>query len=193
MEIKELLFLIYRMMPFIVVAFLVITSLFSGELSGFLVLVGILISSLATMGFSNFSFVKDYWKDKTDKLLECNVLTINGGPLSYLPLSTHIFAFVFAYFLYTTATNKVLTQNGLLVSLLGFLVFYDIFYNFNSCVGGYVFLPLIIGIISGILWAIIVGKKNQMIPQQDLASKCEVSKGMYRCKIKRTGQVISSP
>ena len=190
MEIKELLFLIYRMMPFIIVAFLVITSLFSGELSGFLVLVGILLSSLLTIGVSNFSFIQDEILSKKDKILDCSILTINGGPLSYLPLSTHIFTFIWGYFLYAIIKNSVVTNNGFLIALMTILVAIDLGYNWTSCVGWLWVFPALIGVMSGVLWAIIVGRDNQMVPQQDLASKCNVSKGMYRCKIKRTGQII---
>ena len=190
MEIKELLFLIYRMMPFIIVAFLVITSLFSGELSGFLVLVGILLSSLLTIGASNFSFIQDEILSKKDKILDCSVLTINGGPLSYLPLSTHIFTFIWGYFLYAIIKNSVVTNNGFLIALMTILVAIDLGYNWTGCVGWLWVFPALIGVMSGVLWAIIIGRDNQMVPQQDLASKCNVSKGMYRCKIKRTGQII---
>jgi hypothetical protein len=72
------------------------------------------------------------------------------------------------------------------------LVFADVLYNFNKCAQQYVLIPLIIGVFSGVIWATMIGKKNQMIPQEDIASKCEVTKGLYKCKIKRTGQVVSA-
>lgn len=123
------------MMPFIIVAFLVITSLFSGELSGFLVLVGILLSSLLTIGASNFSFVQDKVLADKDKILECSILTINGGPLSYLPLSTHIFTFIWGYFIYAITKNSVVTNNGFLIALMTILVAIDLGYNWTSCCG----------------------------------------------------------
>ena len=184
------------MMPFIIVAFLVISSLFSGELSGFLLLVGIMISSLITIGVSHMPFVKEVWKDENSgemtKMAECSLLTINNSILSYLPLSTHTFSFIFGYFIYVIVTNKLVVKNALLIALITILVFIDIVYNFNSCAEQYVIIPLIIGVFSGVIWAVILGKRNQMIPQEDGASKCSVTKGMYKCKIKRTGQIVSS-
>jgi hypothetical protein len=198
MDIKDLLFLIYRMMPFIIVAFLVISSLFSGDFSGFLLLVGIMISSLITIAVSSFVVkgieAKD--PDKMNKwyndLHNCNILTINETVLSFLPLSTHTFAFIFGYFIYVIVTNKLVIKNALLIAMVTILVFIDVLYNFNSCAKGYVLLPLIIGVFSGVIWALMIGKKNQMIPQEDGASKCNVTKGLYKCKIKRTGQVVSA-
>lgn len=183
-------------MPFMLVAFLVISSLFSGELSGFLLLVGIMISSLITIGISHMPFVKEVWQTENSnmmtKMAECSLITMNETVLSYLPLSTHTFAFIFGYFIYVIVTNKLVVKNALLIAMVTILVFIDIAYNFNSCAGQFVIIPLIIGVFSGMIWAVILGKKNQMIPQEDGASKCSVTKGMYRCKIKRTGQIVSS-
>ena len=199
MDIKDLLFLIYRMMPFIIVAFLVISSLFSGDFSGFLLLVGIMISSLITIAVSSFVVKGIEAKDTTTtmddwykNLHNCNILTINETVLSFLPLSTHTFAFIFGYFIYVIVTNKLVIKNALLIAMVTILVFIDVLYNFNSCAKGYVLLPLIIGVFSGVIWALMIGKKNQMIPQEDGASKCNVTKGLYKCKIKRTGQVVSA-
>jgi len=185
-------------MPFIIVAFLVISSLFSGDFSGFLLLVGIMISSLITIAVSSFVVKGIEAKDTTimddwyKNLHNCNILTINETVLSFLPLSTHTFAFIFGYFIYVIVTNKLVIKNALLIAMVTILVFIDVLYNFNSCAKGYVLLPLIIGVFSGVIWALMIGKKNQMIPQEDGASKCNVTKGLYKCKIKRTGQVVSA-
>lgn len=189
MEFKDLLFLIYRMMPFIMVAFLVISSLFSGELSGFLVLVGLIISSMITIGISKMEFVQNGITSSV--LNECSLLTLNDTVLSNLPLSTHTFAFIFGYFIYVIVTNKLVVKNALLIAMLTVLVFVDVVYNFNSCAQQFVVIPLIVGVFSGVIWALMIGKQNQMMPQADSASKCSVTKGLYKCKIKRTGQVIS--
>ena len=186
MEFKELLFLIYQILPFIIMAFLIISTLFSGELSGFLVLIGIIVSSLITIGISKLI------ADPTNPaVLNVNeILIFNNSPLSNLPLNTHIFAFIFGYFIYVIIANKRTYQNGLLISMITTLVAIDIAYKHISQVPNYS-IPLLIGIFSGVLWAIIIGKKNQMIPQDDPASKCSVNKGLYKCKIKRTGQIIN--
>jgi len=193
MDFKGLLFLIYRMMPFMIVSFLVISSLFSGELSGFLLLVGIMLSSLITIGISHMPFLKEEntISGKMNEMMECSLLTLNDSVLSYLPLSTHTFAFIFGYFIYILVTNKLFMKNGLLIAMITILLFFDILYNLINCAKIYVVIPLIIGVFSGVVWAVILGTTNQMIPQEDVGSKCSVTKGMYRCKIKRTGQIVS--
>ncbi len=192
MEFKELLFIIYRIMPFIIVAFLVISSLFSGELSGFLVLVGIIISSLITIGISQTDFVKNVWAGKETELLKCSLITLNHSVLSYLPLSTHTFAFIFGYFLYAITSNSLVASNGMFIAIITLLLGFDMYYNFNNCVTGlFALIPAIVGVFSGVIWAAMIGKENQMVPQADPGSKCSMTKGMYKCKIKRTGQVVS--
>jgi len=191
MDFKGLLFLIYRMMPFMIVSFLVISSLFSGELSGFLLLVGIMLSSLITIGISHMPFLKEENTNSDKMMMECSLLTLNDSVLSYLPLSTHTFAFIFGYFIYILVTNKLFMKNGLLIAMITILLFFDILYNLINCAKIYVVIPLIIGVFSGVVWAVILGTTNQMIPQEDVGSKCSVTKGMYRCKIKRTGQIVS--
>ncbi len=178
------------MMPFIIVSYLVISSLFSGELSGFLLLVGIMISSLLTIGISQMEFITQGIKNNNINMSECSLLTLNDQPLSNLPLSSHTFSFIFGYFIYVIVTNKLVGKNALLIAIVTILVFIDVTYNFNNCAQQFVLIPLLIGLFSGVIWAIIIGKKNQMIPQQDRASKCSINKGMYKCKIKRIGQVV---
>jgi hypothetical protein len=189
MDFKELLILIYRMMPFIIVAFLVISSLFSGQISGFLVLVGIMLSSLITIGISQTQFTDE--SNKTE-LNECSILTINNTLLSILPLSTHTFAFIFGYFIYIIVKNKVVLKNALLIAMITVLVIVDVLYNFNYCAKELVLIPLIIGVFSGVIWAIMIGKGNQMIPRVARGSKCRMTKGLYKCKIKRTGEIVST-
>ena len=179
------------MMPFIIVSYLVISSLFSGEFSGFLLLVGIMMSSLITIAVSQMESIREGIEKSGIKMSECSLLTLNSEPLSNLPLSSHTFAFIFGYFIFVIVTNKLVVKNALLISIVTILLFIDMVYNFNSCAQEFVLIPLIIGVFSGVLWAIMIGKKNQMIPQEDRAAKCGVSKGMYKCRIKRTGQIVA--
>ena len=198
MGIKDLLFITYRIMPFIMVSFLVISSLFTGELSGLLVLVGLLLTSMITIGISQMPFIKSrYHGDASEAsaytlLKQCNLITMDNQLLSYLPLSTHTIAYIFGYFIYVIVTNRLSQSNGGIIAILTILLAIDIVYNFKNCAGEFVFIPLIIGLLGGVTWGVIVGKKNQMIPKSEGSSKCSVTKGLYKCKIKKTGQVINS-
>jgi hypothetical protein len=53
-----------------------------------------------------------------------------------------------------------------------------------------VLIPLLIGGLSGLVWAATIGPKNQMKPGKNGPASCSVNKNVYSCKIKRS--VLSS-
>ena len=190
MGLPDLLFITYRIMPFVMVSYLVITSLFSNELSGFFILIGLLLSSLITIGISKSSIVTNGEEITTEMLRKCNLITLGNQVLSNLPLSTHTFAFIFSYFLYVTTTNKIASSNVLLLTILASILAIDVVFNFNHCAKHFVLIPLLIGGLSGLVWAATIGPKNQMMPGKDGQASCSVNKNVYSCKIKRS--VLSS-
>jgi hypothetical protein len=182
----DLVFITYRIMPFVMVSFLVITSLFSNELSGFFILVGLLLSSIITIGVSKSTFVTNNGEITTEMLRRCNLITLGNQVLSNLPLSTHTFSFIFSYFLYVVTTNKIASNNVLLLSILASILAIDVVFNFNNCAKHFVMIPLLIGGLSGFVWAATLGPKNQMLPGKDAQASCSVNKNVYSCKIKRS-------
>jgi hypothetical protein len=190
MGLLDLLFITYRIMPFVMVSYLVITSLFSNELSGFFILIGLLLSSLITIGISKSSIVTNGEEITTEMLRKCNLITLGNQVLSNLPLSTHTFAYIFSYFLYVTTTNKIASSNVLLLTILASILAIDVVFNFNHCAKHFVLIPLLIGGLSGLVWAATIGPKNQMKPGKNGPASCSVNKNVYSCKIKRS--VLSS-
>ncbi len=188
MGFTDLLFITYRIMPFIMVSFLVIISLFTSELSGFWILVGLLLSSIVTIVVSKTQWITSNADITPEMLQRCNLITFGGHVLSNLPLSTHTFAFIFAYFMYVTMIHKIAFNNLFLLVSLGSILVIDVLFNMKNCAKQYVFIPLIIGAISGITWAAILGKENQMLPKTTYSqASCNINKNnVYNCKIKRS-------
>jgi hypothetical protein len=225
-EARHISFTIYRILPFIVVAFFFISSILSGDVSGFLILVGVILSSVITILASKSQYlltsiydskthtlVADLNKklssteqiavdaagkatDKEDAIKKsikyCNWFTLGNSPLSYLPLSTHIYWFLSAYFFYVMGINGVLAKNWFLLLTMSVLLYVDGYYNREACIGNYIVVPILIGIISGVSWAAIVGPKNHMIPLLSKKSQCSAQQSRYSCRIKRTGQVVNT-
>ena len=215
-ETRLFLFTIYRILPFIIVAYFFISSIFSGDVSGFLILVGILLSSIITILASRTQYfmngifdnkIKVSWDsipdgkkttgaDPKQKIIEslkyCNWFTIGNNPISYLPLSTHIYWFLYSYFFYVMGINDVLAKNWFLLLVMSGLLFVDGYYNREACIGNYVIVPILFGIVSGVSWAAIVGPKNHMIPLLSQKTQCSAQTSRYSCRIKRTGQVINT-
>lgn len=222
-EFRNFSFTIYRILPFIVVAFFFISSILSGDVSGFLILVGVILSSVITLLASKTQYVlneiyenkiKELWskipeshnrtaivnddssenrqKKIIDSLKYCNQFVLGKNPVSYLPLSTHIYWFLSAYFVYVMSINDVLARNWFLLLSMSVLLFIDGYYNNTACVGNFIAIPAIIGAVSGIIWAVIVGPKNHMIPLLSKKNQCSAQTSRYSCRIKRTGQIVNT-
>jgi hypothetical protein len=221
-EFRNFSFTIYRILPFIVVAFFFISSILSGDVSGFLILVGVILSSVITLLASKTQYVlneiyekkiKDLWdklpetnktadknvvspdnnkKKIIDSLKYCNQFVLGKNPLSYLPLSTHIYWFLSAYFVYVMSINNVLARNWFLLLSMSVLLVIDGYYNNTACVGSFIAIPAIIGAVTGVIWAVIVGPKNHMIPLLSQKSQCSAQTSRYSCRIKRTGQIVNA-
>lgn len=186
MGLQELVFITYRMMPFIMVSFLVIQSLFSNDMSGFFILVGLLLSSVVTIVISKTQLVTNSGVIEDDMLRKCNLITLGNQVLSYLPLSTHTFAYILSYFIYVTIYHKIAKNNLFLLSILSIILAIDVVFNYRNCAKNLVVIPLFIGALSGLLWASTIGPDKHMVPKKDDKSSCSVNKNVYNCKIKRS-------
>jgi len=203
MDLSDFVFMIYRILPFIVVSYFVISSFLGNDFSGFLVFLGILFSSSITIMISKplnnqiWKSVKSSDSKETEEAAElmkhferCNIIMIGDKPLSFLPLSTHTYWFILGYFLIVLNAAKSFATNWFLLLVLSLLVAFDTYYNFNHCAEIYVFIPVIIGFVSGLLWAIIIGKKNHMVPKKANTTCSMSSSKNYKCTLKKNGELL---
>ena len=58
-DFKHLSFVGYRILPFVIICYFFISAILSGDLSGFLILVGIVLSSIITIIVSKSQFIFD--------------------------------------------------------------------------------------------------------------------------------------
>ena len=117
---KDLLFIIYKIMPFIMVAYLLITSIFASSLSGLMALIGLLITSGITIAISRL-FASPMNSD--------TLLTFEGWSISNLPLSTNTFAYMLGYFVYVIVKNDIVSNNILLIFALSAILGGDLTYQ----------------------------------------------------------------
>lgn len=207
-NIQHLGFITYKIMPFIIIAYLVISSLLSGTTKGFHLLAGIMITNVIVIMVSRIPQIQKYMFNDSEgneidsveylqNMQKCNLITMDmGTPLSYLPLSSSIISFVFAYFIHIirTATEggknisrSVAGKNAGLILMLSILFLYDIYYHLTTCnaVGMSVFIPVLIGIFMGIIWAASTDDANRMgVAGTPQSEKCSTTdSGIYRCNI----------
>jgi positive regulator of sigma E activity len=94
------------------------------------------------------------------------------------------------YFVYVIVKNDMVSSNALLISALTLILVGDLTFQLKNSSNGYVIIPAIIGSLLGWAWAAMLPKKTQMVPQSYEQSKCNVKKGIYRCRIRRTGEIV---
>lgn len=177
---KDLIYITYKIMPFIMVAYLLITSIFASSFAGLMALVGLLFTAIITIMVSRF--VPSQNPSDT-------ILTFEGWNISNLPLSTHTFAYMLGYFVYVIVKNDMVSSNLLLIIALSAILVGDLVYQLANS-NNYAIIPAIIGLLLGSLWAAMLPKTSQMVPQSYEQSKCNVKKGIYRCRIRRTGEIV---
>jgi hypothetical protein len=108
MNLVPLLYIGFRLTPFILVCFFVLSSLFSSDIRGLLFLLFLLCNTFITFLFSQLFAPEHTIPD--DKVSICNSATIgNNERFSKLPLNINTVAFTFAYLVsLATMTNRVI-------------------------------------------------------------------------------------
>lgn len=182
---KDLIYVIYKIMPFIMVAYLLITSIFASSFAGIMALIGLTLTSIVVIIVSQLPVF-------TGTLpVESSILTFNNWNVSNLPLSTSTFAYMLGYFIMVIVKNDIVSSNTLLLIALSAILGGDLMYQLAKS-QQYAIVSAIIGILLGVGWGAMLPKSMQMVPQSFEQSKCNVKKGIYRCKIKRTGEMVTT-
>lgn len=206
MDILNFMLWIYKILPFILVSYFIISSFLGNDFSGFLIFLGILMSSFLTIIIGGISPIKQMLEksigDSTDdikyanRINEYKILKFGeiGNPLTLFPLGTNTFGFILGYFLMVLSMNgskssNLFQSNWLLLLVLSLLLAFDIKTNYNY-IGGLVIIPAAIGITMGILWAIMIGKKNHMIPKKATSTCAMSSSRNYKCVLNKNGTIL---
>lgn len=205
MDILNFMLWIYKILPFILVSYFIISSFLGNDFSGFLIFLGILMSSFVTIVIGGVSPIKLMLEksigDPTDvkyanRINEYKILKFGeiGNPLTLFPLGTNTFGFILGYFLMvlsmsSSKSSNPFQSNWLLLLILSLLLAFDIKTNYNY-IGGLVIIPAAIGIIMGILWAIMIGKKNHMIPKKVNTSCAIDTSKNYKCVLNKNGTIL---
>ena len=175
-NIVNLLYLFFRMAPFIIVSYFTLQSVFNQDLKGLIYLVGLLVASVVTILIGNIL-------PQEDKSL------ISNQPISRLPLSQTVFGYTLAYLSYFISVNSLQTQNIPMFIIFPIVILADIFWNVNNGCSSNIMLlsALILGGLVGALWAMIIDSTKMAnltyfsgISNKDVCS--QPSKSMYRCR-----------
>lgn len=192
LNIVSLIYLFFRLAPFIIVSYFALQSLFNQDLKGVIYLVGLLIASVVTILVGNIlpSTSGGTATSNVETNLKCHMLTLTGGaPLSKLPLSQTVFGYTLAYLSYFIGVNNLQTQNIATFVVFPLVVIADFIWSTsNACASPEMLLTaLIVGGLIGVAWAMIIDSTNMAnlayfsgISNKDVCS--QPSRSMYKCR-----------
>ena len=191
LNIITLLYLFFRLSPFIIVSYFSISSLFNQELKGVIYLVGVIFACFATILFGNTFNDNEMPVDPKQNPV-CNMLTLgNSGPYSKIPLGISILSYTFAYLTFVIVKYKIVMYNLPTLILFPMLILGDLFWNIkNNCfqLTG-TLMSLFVGAGVGLLWAFIIDTiKKPKLQYFNVVSDrtvCErPSKQLFKCTFK---------
>jgi hypothetical protein len=187
LNIINLIYLFFRLAPFIIVSYFALQSIFNQDFKGLIYLVGLLMASVTTIVVGNVIPKQDVPALNQAK---CNMLTLGANePLSRLPLSQTVFGYTLAYLSYFIGVNNLQSQNIATFVIFPVIVIADFLWSTsNSCASPeYLLTALIIGGVIGVLWAMIIDSTKiadftyfSGINNKDVCTK--PTRSMYRCR-----------
>lgn len=193
LNIINIMYMFFRLAPFIIVSYFTLQSLFNQDLKGVIYLIGLIVASVITVVLGGvlkkFSPPKGLMPTDYSRI-RCTQLTLgNTQPVSILPLSQTVFGYTLAYLTYFISVNNLQTQNIATFIMFPLVIVSDMIWSTSNMCSNpkYLLISLIIGAIIGTLWAMIIESTNMPnlaymsgIANKDVCSK--PSKSLYKCR-----------
>jgi len=157
LNIIGLLYLFFRLAPFVIVCFFALSSLFNQDIKGLIYLVGLLLACFFTVLLGNT--LNDAYTIGENPEPVCNLITIGSdGSFSKIPLGISILSYTLIYLVYVIAKYHLEMSNLPTLILFPLLILADLIWNIkNSCYKPYgIILSIIVGGSIGAIWASII-------------------------------------
>lgn len=188
LSITTLLYLFFRLSPFILASYFSLSSIFNQDIKGIIYLAGLLMACFVAVLFANFVPAVGSTANAV-----CNIITIgNGSSFSNIPLGNVMLSYTLGYFALIIINNKIALQNLPTLIIFPLLIIGDAAWNiYNGCfhyMG--VALAVAIGFGMGYLWALAIDSiKNPDLLFLNIGSNKSVcsrpSKQLYKCTFKK--------
>ena len=194
----------FRLIPFVIVSFYLISAVFAGNFKMFILFVGLIFSTLLVAAVSRASFAYIYGvstiDEVVDKIKSFSIFNLALTPISFLPLSLNIYAFLLCYYLYISFANKdkneqdeTWRQNWGIIMTLVILLALDMAYFgfiFKEKAAMVILIPVILGAGLGVVWPILIGKSNWAITVADTNATCSPTGTTYKCNLTTDGKLM---
>jgi hypothetical protein len=151
----------FRLAPFILVSYFLLSSFFRQDVKGFIYLMGLILACIITALIGNIIPQQMQTNELNNRL--CNMFTLStAGTFSKIPLSQTIFGYTFCYLLFVIIKYHLAIQNLSTLVLFPILIAADFVWTANyKCAGGFsLLLSLILGCLSGLMWAYVIDSAN---------------------------------
>ena len=189
----NLLYLFFRLAPFIIVSYFALSSLFNQDVKGLIYLVGLLFSCFITFLIGN-TVSTAYTSMGPDVTVSpiCNLITVGkDGSFSKVPLGISVISYTFIYLVYIIEQNKLINSNIPILVFFPVLIMGDILWNIkNSCyTPTAILISLAVGCLMGAAWAaVITSLKQPRLLFLNVGSDKTVchrpSKQLFKCNFK---------
>jgi len=153
-----------RLLPFFLVCYFLLLSMFSQDFKGIIYLVGLIFTIFTVIILGNALPISKPLDINgiTNKDL-CNFITFNNvGEISRLPLGQAVLGYTFSYLLVSILKYNYVKQNITTIVLFPLLILFDMAWDVkNSChtiwqAGVALFISLLLGL----LWGVIINSTN---------------------------------
>ena len=201
LNILTIIYLFFRLAPFIIVCFFTLQSVFNQDLKGFVYLVGLLIACfVSTMVGKLLEGIFGESLKQNSKNLMCNFMQLkNDGFMSNLPLGQTVLSFTFFYLLYIILKYKLVNQNIATAILFPLLIIGDFIWNWSHGCANVImlFASLCIGAGVGIGWGYFINYTGKVdlqlfngISNKEICSR--PSRTIYRCRVRNGGTIANT-
>jgi hypothetical protein len=193
LNLTSLLYVGFRLAPFILVSYFVISSIFNSDIRGLIFLGLLLLEVFIAIVVGNMFAGWATIGDDANRNGVCNGLNLTPtGPLSrVVPLNLNVFAFTFGYLAQIIEENKLIMTNIPTVVIFSLIILYHMYWLYaNMCSKpAFIFMSLALGFGFGWLFAFVIGKTGLVelqyfngLKNQEVCKK--VSKQKFKCSTK---------
>lgn len=173
--------------PYILIGFFILLSLFNNNMKGFCYVFGIIVMLF-------ISNVATFTDGKSNAV--CNGF-FKGSLMNHVPLGILVYSFTFFYLIVPMIISSMMNYM-ILITLMLLIGVECIIQTTNQCINiGGLMVGLLIGVGSGIVWALIIHNLNTHLTYHtDYLSDKQVcsmpSEQKFKCKVYKHGELITT-
>jgi len=200
LNLNSILYLFFRLAPFLIVCLFTLGSIINNELKGFVYLVGLIFACVVSALFIPWFilFISETNNDST-KAPVCSSFTINGIVSNdQTPISLVIYAFTFFYLVFPIGKYNLAIDNLAVIIFFPLLILVETYWNIsNGCFPVFnSVIALVIGGVLGLAWsAIIDASKLKGLQYYNVGSNRErctrPSNQRFVCTTFKDGQAVN--